>query len=112
MESGTINFLLAIFLMAAMLPGCSKKPGKNSEGENDTMPGKSIEAVLKEHTEAWMSIPGVVGTAQSLCDDDQPCIHVYVTALTAAIRQQVPDTVEGYPVEIIITGEFRKLPDP
>ena len=73
------------------------------------MPENSIETVLKKHTDALMAMPGVVGTAQSLCDD-KPCIKVYVVALTPELQQKIPKDLEGYPVDIEVTGEFRALP--
>lgn len=73
------------------------------------MPAKAIEKVLKEHTKELMSIPGVVGTGQSLCDD-KPCIKVYVIQETPELEQKIPRILEGYPVVIKETGEIRALP--
>ena len=69
----------------------------------------TIEEVLKEHTDELMSIPGVVGTAQGLCDG-KPCIKVYVIKKTPELEQKIPDILEGYPVVAQETGEFRALP--
>ncbi len=73
------------------------------------MPKKSIEIVLQEHTDELMSMPGVVGTAQSLCDD-KPCIKVYVLELTPELEKKIPKNLEGYAVDIEVTGEIRALP--
>ncbi|MGD0623909.1 MAG: hypothetical protein ABSB32_04220 [Thermodesulfobacteriota bacterium] len=73
------------------------------------MPGKAIDEVLKEHSRAIMSTPGVVGTAQGLCDD-KPCIKVYVIQETPELDQKIPRILEGYPVMIEETGEIRALP--
>ncbi len=56
-----------------------------------------------------MSIPGVVGTAQGLCDG-QPCIKVLVIKKTSEIEEKIPETLDGYPVEIESTGEIKALP--
>ena len=72
------------------------------------MPKKTIEAVLKEHTDRLMSISGVVGTAQGLCAD-KPCIKVYVVKKTPDLVKQIPSTLEGYSVEIQETGEIKAL---
>ncbi len=54
-----------------------------SRGDNKTnrfsiaMAQKSIEEVLAENTPRLMSIPGIQGTAQGLCDG-KPCIVIYV----------------------------------
>ncbi len=73
------------------------------------MPDKTIEEVLESHTRNLMSIPGVVGTAQALCDE-QPCIQVYVSELTKDLKKQIPKSLEGYKVEIQETGSFNALP--
>jgi len=73
------------------------------------MPGKSIEEVLKNHTKKLMSMPGVVGTAQALCNS-QPCIKVYVSQLTQELKKQIPKTLEGYKIDVQETGSFNALP--
>ncbi len=70
------------------------------------MPDKTIEAVLAEHTDTLMSIPGVVGTAQSECDG-APCIKVYAAEITDELRSRIPPTIEGYTVSIQETGPIR-----
>lgn len=78
--------------------------------ENATqMPSRPIEEVLKEHSDELMSIPGVVGTAQGLCNNN-PCIKVFVIEKTKDIDQRIPDEIDGYPVEVEETGEFKALP--
>ena len=79
-------------------------------GENDKMPSKPIEEVLEEHTKDLMSIEGVTGTAESLCNG-QPCIIVYVVKKTEQLIHQIPGSLEGYPVEIEESGVFKALPD-
>ncbi|MBW2647058.1 MAG: hypothetical protein JRE23_12970 [Deltaproteobacteria bacterium] len=57
-----------------------------------------------------MSLPGVVGTAQGLCDN-KPCIKIYVIKRTPELDEKIPDILEGYPVIIEETGEIRALPE-
>jgi hypothetical protein len=73
------------------------------------MPGMTIEAVLKKHTEALMSLPGVVGTAQGLCEG-RDCIKVFVRQRTPELEQRIPAVLEGYQVSIEESGEIRTLP--
>ena len=68
---------------------------------------KSIEDVLKEHTSQLMSLPGVVGTGQGLCSGE-PCIRIFVVQKTDALLKQIPPEIDGYPIDIQETGEFRK----
>lgn len=77
--------------------------------KKETMGTKTIEQALKEHTNELMSIPGVVGTAIGLCDE-RPCIKVYVTEKTPELERKIPSILEGYPVMVEESGEFRKLP--
>ncbi|MCI0405697.1 MAG: hypothetical protein L0Z48_05485 [candidate division Zixibacteria bacterium] len=87
----------------------------NCGGPNDAeapkgnqMPNKSIQRVQEEHTDHLMSIPGVVGTAIGEADG-RPCIKVLVSQKTAEIEKGVPKSLEGYPVVIEVTGEFKAL---
>jgi len=85
---------------------CSQKVADLAQKK--PMPEKTIEAVLKEHTDSLMSLAGVVGTAQGLCAG-KPCIKVYVVKKTPDLMKQIPSTLEGYEVTIQETGEIRAL---
>lgn len=82
----------------------------NGSDNESKMPLKPIEKVLEEHTNELMSIKGVIGTAEGLCNG-KPCIKVYVIKKTRQLTQRIPTTLEGYPVVIEETGEFRALPE-
>lgn len=77
--------------------------------KGNPMPTKAIDQVLKEHTKTLMSIPGVVGTGQGLCDD-KPCIKVFVIEKTLEIERRIPDMLNGYPVRVEETGPIKALP--
>jgi len=78
----------------------------NGSDNESKMPLKSVKEALEEHTLELMSIEGVVGTAQGLCNG-KPCIKVYVIKKSGQFTQRIPTTREGYPVVIEETGEFR-----
>lgn len=99
---------ISLIVIAISVMTCTNKRVDNNQGEN-IMPGKTIERVLKEHTNELMSVPGVVGTAQGLCND-KPCIKVYIIEKTPELDQKIPNSLEGYPVSIEETGEIRALP--
>lgn len=88
-------------------------------GQLGTQPGQEIkpvpvrplEKVLQERTDSLMAVPGVVGVAEGLCDG-KPCIKVYVARKTAASLRAIPASVEGYPVVVEETGEFRPQAPP
>jgi len=70
---------------------------------------RPIEEVLKAHTPALMGLPGVVGTAQGLCED-KPCIKVYVVRKTPELARRIPGSLEGCRVVVEETGEIKALP--
>jgi len=72
------------------------------------MSAKTIEAVLEEHTDRWMDVPGVVGTAIGE-SQGQPCIVVFVVEKSDELGRKIPASVEGHPVVVEQTGEFRAL---
>ena len=73
------------------------------------MPAKSIEEVLKERARELMSLPGVVGVGQGLCDQN-PCIKVFVIKRSAELDQEIPNSLGDYQVVIEETGRIKALP--
>lgn len=102
-------FSIGIIVLVSGFVGCVDKTANDQEGERQVT-AKTIEEVLKEHTDKLMSLPGVVGTAQGLCDN-KPCIKVYVIEKTSELVQKIPDIIEGYQVVVEETGEIRALPN-
>jgi hypothetical protein len=100
--------VITLTVFTVSIATCTNQIADDREGKNE-MASKTIQQVLKEHTNELMSIPGVVGTAQGLCDG-QPCIKVLVIKKTSEIEEKIPETLEGYPVEIESTGEIKALP--
>ncbi len=70
------------------------------------MERKSIREVLHEHTPRLMAIRDVVGTGEGECDGT-PCIVVYVKASSPALLESLPDTLDGYTVDVRVSGEIR-----
>ncbi len=105
-----ITFVLlniCTIIAAGILTGCSYTgPGDLEKGR--TMPERTIEQVQEEHTDAWMAIPGVEGTAIGLFEG-KPCIKIFSSSKPQELRDKIPSTVEGYPVIIEETGAFRAL---
>ena len=75
------------------------------------MPQKTIEQVQEAHTDEWMAIPGVEGTAIGLFKG-KPCIKIFASVKPENLRSKIPSNVEGYPVVIEDTGIFRSLGQP
>ena len=102
-------FIVLIFSICLLILNFTSKYINGSDNESE-MPLKSIKEVLEEHTLELMSIEGVVGTAEGLCNV-KPCIKVYVIKKTQELEQKIPKSIEGYNVDIEKTGEFRALPE-
>ncbi len=98
---------VGLLVFVAVAVACGQQ-GAEVEQEERLMPEKTIEEVLKEHTDSLMSLPGVVGTALGECSG-QPCIKVFVVKKTADLVKQIPSAIEGYDVAIQETGEIRAL---
>jgi hypothetical protein len=95
---------------AGILAGCSfVGPADLEQGE--PMSGKTIEQVQEAHTDEWMALPGVEGTAIGLFKG-KPCIKVFASVKAQDLRAKIPAAVEGYPVIIEETGTFRALDEP
>lgn len=99
--------ILMVILMLFCSIGCVQQTGDLQKGKKK-MDVKTIEQVLKENTDRWMSINGVVGTALGECKG-KPCIKVLVDKKTSELIEKIPSTIEGYPVVIEETGGFRAL---
>src|SRR3990170_3153321 len=102
--------IYSIFFVISICVIVINFPSNFINSSENTMPSKPIKKVLEEHTLELMSIDGVVGTAQGLCNG-KPCIKVYVIKKTQGLVQKIPNSIEGYPVVIEETGEFRALPE-
>ena len=99
--------MVTLVCLIIIVVGCAPQ-GPTPDRVGEPMPEKTIEQVLQEHTNNLMAIPGVVGTAQGLCDG-KPCIRVFVVKKSDELLIQIPSEIEGYPVDVQETGEFRKL---
>ena len=91
------SLLIFVFLLA-----CTNKALDSGENRMQT---KTIEEVLKEHTDALMAIEGVVGVGQGLCDG-KDCIKVFVIAKSPELEEEIPDEIDGYAVDIVVSGEI------
>ena len=103
LATAILSFTIGAFVMAVLTNFLA------SAGEGEEMPARTIEDVLKEHTNELMSISGVVGTGQGLCDGE-PCIKVFVIKKTTELLKKIPHNLEGYPVKVEETGPIRALP--
>lgn len=100
-------FSLGMMALGGYVVGCRAKTGAGYTGDTMMTP-KTIQEILEQHTDEWMSIPGVVGTAVGQLEG-RPCIQVLAAEKTEEIRRQIPSQVEGFRVVIKESGEIRAL---
>ena len=72
------------------------------------MPDSAIIAAQEELTNMVMALPGVTGTAVGLCDDTV-CIKVYLARRDETLMEQIPETFQGFKVDVEVIGEIRPL---
>ena len=94
-----------LWVLAAVACGQQEAAGGRKE---KSMQEKTIQEALKEHTDSLMSLPGVVGTGQGLCDGT-PCIKVFVVKRTPELLRQIPTEIDGYTVAVEETREIKAL---
>ena len=79
--------------------------------QQESMPRKDINSVLRDHDKELMAIPGVVGVYVGLMPDDEtPCLKVMVVKESEELKKKIPKTLEGYTVMIEESGVIRPLP--
>jgi len=75
-----------------------------------TAPLRDINAVLADHDDELLAIPGVVGVYVGLLSDEKtPCLKVMLVRKDARLKHRIPAALEGHPVVIEVTGEIRPL---
>ena len=72
------------------------------------MSNGKIREVLKRHTDELMAVPGVVGIAEGL-SQGRPCIKVFVIDKNSELLRQIPESIEGYLLQVEESNEFRTL---
>jgi hypothetical protein len=94
--------------VTVLMLSCQQNMAQNSSSS----PKRDINAVLASHDKELLAIPGVVGVYVGALEDRRtPCLRVMLARKTAESRK-VPQSIEGYPVIIEVTGEIRALGKP
>lgn len=70
------------------------------------MADTSITAAQEALTDTVMVLPGVVGTAQGLCDG-APCLQILVASGDSALLARLPERFRGFVVDVIVAGDVR-----
>ncbi len=70
---------------------------------------EKIRQLKRAYERAWMAMDGVVAVGIGLASSGSAAIIVSVSRNLQTLRDQVPRTVEGVPVEVVETGEINAL---
>ena len=94
------------FALLTFATGCQK----NMAQDNSPSPKRDINAVLRDHDQELLAIPGVVGVYVAVLEDGKtPCLKVMLARKTPESERNIPKSIEGYPVVSEVTGEIRPL---
>jgi hypothetical protein len=96
-----------VIISLAHVAGCGTDSREGKESER--MPIDDIKNVMEAHVDELMAIPGVVGVAIGALEDGRPCIRVMLAEDTRELRDKIPSELDGYPVDIEVTGRIRAL---
>ena len=100
------SVLLTILLVA--LAACGSPEQAGGGARRSDLP--SITEVLKRHTDSLMAIPGVVGVGRGE-KGGAPTIYIMVERMTDSLRRALPDSIEGYAVDVNVTGAIKAQPE-
>jgi hypothetical protein len=105
-----IVHLAVLAIMLLITVSCGSTPHDTNQVGRQVMKQKDINATLKDHENALLAIPGVVGVYVGVLPDDKtPCLKVMVIEEAEELRRRIPASIEGYPVLIEETGIIRPL---
>ncbi|MFA4946992.1 MAG: hypothetical protein WC674_00595 [Candidatus Krumholzibacteriia bacterium] len=95
---------LSLLVLSSLLIGC-----RSGNGNGASTPSRDIKSVMEAHVDDLMAIPGVVGVAIGELKDGTPCIQVLVVERTSELRRKIPKTLEGHPIDIVVSGIIKPL---
>ncbi len=105
---GLCSVVTVILLLTAWYPTVQGQVNQTERQESMTQ--KDINAVLKNHDEELLAVPGVVGVYVGLLMDNKtPCLKVMVVNITDDLKKRIPKSIEGYPVLVEESGVIRPL---
>ena len=98
MSRGYVILVIASF---AMLAACEEQQPAVGGAMN-------IETAQQRLTDSLITMPGVSGVALGECDGE-PCIKVLVVNRSEELLAKIPNTFEGFAVQVEETGEIEAL---
>ncbi len=77
--------------------------------EKIEVPVRDINAVLADNDDDLLKLSSVVGVAVGELDDHTLCFLIMLSEDNPATRAKIPDSIEGHPTKIVISGEIKPL---
>jgi len=68
-----------------------------------------LREVKRRHSEELLRLPGVCGVGVAKGKDGGLVIALHLDTDDAEIIGQLPKEIEGHPVEVVLSGPFKKL---
>lgn len=93
-----------LLLVLGVLLACGRAPQERVEE-----PKMDIKTAVDRHAAELMAIPGVAGVFIGELDDKTPCILVLVIEESETLNRAIPDSLEGHPVKVEVSGEFKPM---
>ncbi len=100
--------VVAFAIMLVAFAACGSRGSSGGGARRSELP--SISEVLKRHTDSLMAIPGVVGVGRGE-RNGAPTVYVMIERMTDSLRRALPDSIEGYAVEVSVTGVMKAQPE-
>ena len=97
--------LVACGLPVLALVGCAD----GGPGDQEPVPTMTAAQVIAAHDDSLLALPGVVGVYEGRNDAGVTVIRVMLAEATPETERRIPRQLEGYPVEIEITGRIEPL---
>jgi hypothetical protein len=100
--------LLAVFALSLSSVNVRVLAGSERAVSKGETPVKemTISEILRERTGELMSVRGVVGVGQSLCDG-RPCVKVYVVKKNPEVMEEIRRILDPYLFSIEESGRFQ-----
>ena len=77
-------------------------------GGQDSAARPGIREVKARHEAHLLGMDGVQGVGIGE-EGGRPVITVYVAGPAETLRREIPPVLDGYPVRVVVAGEFRAL---
>ena len=104
----TKSLALVSAALALLLAGCKPRVPEPPREEPAKAPELPAALVIAKNAEHLMGIPGVVGVYEG-ATNGKPVLRVMVLSRADSTIGRIPKTLEGYPVEIEVSGPVKPM---